>query len=48
VDRGLLNLFVVYAIGSEVALLSLGTETPPDGPVSFGGGFDASEGIDGL
>lgn len=41
-------LFVAYAIGSAVALLSLGTAEPPDGPLTFGGGFDGSGGIDGL
>jgi hypothetical protein len=48
VDRGLINLYVTYAIGSELALLSLGSEAPPDGPLTFGGGFDGDGGVDGL
>jgi hypothetical protein len=46
VDTGLFNVFVAYAIGSELALLYLGGSTLPDGPVDFGGGFDGPDGID--
>lgn len=46
VDPGLLNVFVAYAIGSELGLAYLAAEPLGADGAQFGGGFDNPDGFD--